>query len=48
MEEDIGRYFDYFERTVLNYVRILIASYPISESTIMIILTFNLRIIGCS
>lgn len=28
---------------MLNYVRILIASYPISESTIMIIHTFNYR-----
>lgn len=38
--EDMGRYFDYFEHSVLNYVRVLIALYPISESMIMIILTF--------
>lgn len=42
IEEDMGRYFGYFERSVLNYVRVRTASYPISESTIMIIYTYIL------
>lgn len=34
-EEDMGRYFGYFDDSVFNYVRVRSASYPI-----MIILTF--------